>query len=61
MRNKIQFEHNLQKIKRQAEAERIENLKIDACLYYGQQYDNVKHNELIVNHILQRYINEMNT
>jgi len=57
MSNLKQFNHNLQKAKRQ---NKIERLKIDACLYYGQQYDNVKHNQLIVNHILQRYINEMN-
>ena len=54
-----QFTHNLEKAKRQAAAERIENLKIDACLYYGQLYENIKHNELIVNHLLQRYVNEL--
>lgn len=58
MSNKIQFNHNLQKAKRHRE---IERLKIDACLYYGQQYDNIKQNELIVNHILQRYIDEVGT
>jgi hypothetical protein len=57
MKNKIQFNHNSQKAKRQ---NKIERLKIDACLYYGQIYENIKHNELIVNHILQRYIDELN-
>lgn len=42
--------------KRQKEVER---LKIDACSYYGQLYENIKHNELIVNHLLQKYINEL--
>ena len=56
MSNLKQFNHNLQKAKRQRE---IERLKVDACLYYGQQYDNIKHNELIVNLLLQRYIDEV--
>lgn len=56
MSNAIQFNHNIKKAKRQKE---IERLKIDACNYYGQLYDNIKQNELIVNHILQRYINEL--
>ena len=54
--NKTQFDHNLKKAKRQKEIERI---KIDACNYYGQLYENIKQNELIVNHLLQRYINEL--
>jgi hypothetical protein len=58
MSNRIQFEHNLKKAKRQR---KIERLKIDACLYFGQQYHNIKHNELIVNHLLQRYIDEVGT
>lgn len=58
MSNKTQFDHNLQKAKRQRE---IERLKIDACNYYGQLYENIKQNELIVNHILQRYIDEVGT
>ena len=57
MSNKEQFSHNIKKAKRQKEIERI---KIDACNYYGQLYDNIKQNELIVNHILQRYIDELN-
>jgi hypothetical protein len=56
MSNKEQFSHNIKKAKRQKEIERI---KIDACLYYGQLYENIKQNELIVNHLLQRYINEV--
>jgi len=56
MSNKEQFHHNIKKAKRQKEIERI---KIDACNYYGQLYDNIKQNELIVNHLLQRYINEL--
>lgn len=56
MSNKEQFNHNIKKAKRQKEIERI---KIDACNYYGQLYDNIKQNELIVNHLLQRYINEL--
>jgi hypothetical protein len=56
MSNKEQFSHNIKKAKRQKEIERI---KIDACLYYGQLYENIKQNELIVNRLLQRYINEV--
>ena len=56
MSNKEQFDHNIKKAKRQKE---IERLKMDACSYYGQLYDNIKQNELIVNHLLQRYINEL--
>jgi len=56
MSNKEQFNHNIKKAKRQKEIDRI---KIDACNYYGQLYDNIKQNELIVNHLLQRYINEV--
>ena len=54
-----QFTHNLQKAKRQLRAERVEQFKIDACQYYGQQYENIKQNELIVNLLLQRYIEEL--
>jgi len=56
MSNKIQFLYNREQKKNQKE---IERLKIDACSYYGQLYDNIKHNDLIVNHLLQRYINEL--
>ena len=56
MGNKKQFDHNIKKAKRQKEIERI---KIEACNYYRQLYYNIKQNELIVNHLLQRYINEL--